>query len=226
MKVTVQDFFQTFYDTMIFHPVIGGLDVQFVKWSFFDTAYDSIVKIDKLFSSVDKNAFRQEMMALRMELIGLSFYFHNSKKDELLLAQSVFTKNYLRDNGSLEIWDTMLVYNKVISESSGSYIEGNRPLYRVHVAMHNGIMYDKWIKFFKAHETDETALECAARICNRYACEVAWKKQFTQRYLMSKLAERVNCNNEINPDALMGIISTFMMFYGGANKAIKSASFE
>ena len=128
MKLNVQDYFQNFYDTMIFHPVIGGLNVQFVKWSFFDAAYDSIIKIDKLFSTVDKNTFRQEMMALRMELIGLSFYFHNSKRDELLLAQSVFTKNYLRDNGSLEIWETMHEYNKVISESSMRFVKGDREL--------------------------------------------------------------------------------------------------
>jgi len=65
MKVSIQDFCQDFYDSQIFHPVIAGQDM---KWSYIDTAYDSIVKKDKLLNSVDRNVFRKEMMAVRMEM--------------------------------------------------------------------------------------------------------------------------------------------------------------
>jgi len=219
MNVNVQDFFKDFYDRMIFHPVFWGLDF---KWFFLDTAYNEIVKIDKLFGSVDRDAFRKEMIALRMELIAFSFYIHNSKKDELLLAQSVFTKNYLQDNGSLDIWDTMLEYNKVISESSCRHLEGNRPLWRGCVSFHNNFMFNKCKEFLNTHNTDGTDPVCIGRVCNRYTSEIAWKKHFTERYLMSKLVERINCNKEINPDALMGIIATFMGFYQGADKAVSA----
>jgi hypothetical protein len=69
-KTSIKDFFQNFYDTMVFNPVIAGQDI---KWSYIDAAYDSIVKRDKLFDSVDKDIFRKEMMAVRMEMVGLAF---------------------------------------------------------------------------------------------------------------------------------------------------------
>ena len=61
MKVSIQDFYQNYYDTQVFQ--------QDAKWTIIDMSYDSSVRIDNIFGSVEKDAFRREMIALNMELI-------------------------------------------------------------------------------------------------------------------------------------------------------------
>ena len=220
MKVSVQDFFQDFYDSQVFHPVIAGQDM---KWSYIDTAYDSIVKIDKLFNSVDRNVFRKEMMAVRMEMVGLAFT-HKIKNKEQLLNQSLFTEDYLNKIAQSEIWDIMGEYNQAIARSSTDITKGERAS-RATIVMINNMRILLWEEYLKKYYKDGMDKTCIARICNREGCEVAWGKHVTDRYLMARLADRVGCNESINPDALMVVASVIWGFYQGAKEAIKSVSF-
>ncbi|MBN1176917.1 MAG: hypothetical protein JXA51_04475 [Dehalococcoidales bacterium] len=216
MKISVKDFFQDFYDSQVFHPVIAGQDM---KWTYIDTAYDSVVKIDRLFTSVDRNTFRKEMIALRMEMIGLVFT-HNIKKKEQLLNQSLFTKDYLDENAQSEIWDIMGEYNQSIAMSTDI---GKNEKELIETNERRMSLFEEYMN--KYHK-DDMDITCIARICNREGCEVAWEKQYTLMRLMSRFAARVECSENINQDALTTIISVIWGFYQGAKEAIKSVNFE
>ncbi len=221
MKVSVQDFCQDFYDSQVFHPIIAGQDM---KWSYIDTAYDSIVKIDKLFKSVYRNVFRKEMMAVRMEMVGLAFT-HNVKNKEKLLNQSLFTRDYLTKNAQSELWDIMGEYNQSIAMSSTDIAKGERAS-RATVVMINNMRSLLFEEYMKKYFKEGMDVKCIARVCNREGCEVAWGNHVTDRYLMARLANRVGCNEGINPDALMVIASVIWGFYQGAKETIKSVSFR
>jgi hypothetical protein len=89
MKVSVEEFFQDFYERQVFHSIIAEQDI---KWAYIDAAYNSILEKDESFSSVDIDVFRKEMIAVRMEMVGLAFAY-SIKDREKLLNQSIFTKN-------------------------------------------------------------------------------------------------------------------------------------
>jgi hypothetical protein len=220
MKVSVQDFFQDFYDSQVFHPVIAGQDM---KWSYIDIAYDSIVNIDKLFNSVDRNIFRKEMIAVRMDMVGLAFT-HIIKNMERLLNQSLFTKDYLIKNGQSEIWDIMGEYTHAIAKSSTDIVKGERAL-RATILMINdmrSLLFEKYMnKYFK----EGMDVSCITHVCNKEGCEVAWSKKVTLKYLVASFADRVRCNESINPEAIMAIATVIWGFYQGAKDAIKSINF-
>jgi hypothetical protein len=217
MRVSVQDFFQDFYDSQVFHPVIAGQDM---KWAYIDTAYDTIIKADNLFNSVDRNVFRKEMLALRMEMIGLAST-HNVKNAERLLNQSLFTRDYLYKNGEPEIWDIMGEYNQSIAMSSTDIAKSERAQRSV-ITLANTVRASLAEKYMKKYYKEGMDIKCMARVCNRECCEVAWADNVTVRYLTARFADRVGCNEDINSDALMAIASVIWGFYQGAKEAIRS----
>jgi hypothetical protein len=205
----------------MFHPVIAGQDF---KWIYIDTAYDNIVKIDKLFSSVDRNVFRKEMMSMRMEVIGLAFK-HNVKDKKNLLNQSLFTRDYLIKNDESELWDIMGDYNQVIAMSSIKGANVNKFADKFGITMITSVRASLLEEYMKKYYEEGMDKRCISYICNREACDIAWGQQVTARHLTYRLADRIGCNEEINPDALMAITSVIWGFYQGAKDAIKSASF-
>ena len=185
MNISVRDFFQDLYDSQVFHPIIAGDDL---KWSYIDEVYDSIIEKDKAFKSVDKNVFRREMMALRMEIIGLAFS-HNIKNKELLLNQSLFTKKYLENNNESELWDTMAEYNKGIAMSM-DYLKNEKS-----IAISNlrrASLYNGYVNNYP--DMDKY---CIARVCNRESSEDAWKKQHILMRLIARFCDRADCDKKI-----------------------------
>lgn len=213
MKVRVQNFFQDFYNSQVFHPVIAGDDL---KWSYIDEVYDSIIEKDKAFHLVDKNIFRKEMMALRMEMIGLAFS-HNIKNKELLLSQSLFTKKYLENNNEPELWDIMGEYNKGVAMSM-DYSKNEREISLNNVR--RASLYDGYV-----HNYPDMDKYCIARVCNRDGSEDAWKKQYTIMRLTARFCDRADCDEKID-ETLTVVSSVIWGFYQGAKDAIKSVKFN
>jgi hypothetical protein len=215
-KVNIFDFCQDLYDSKIFYPIIAGQDF---KWLYIDTAYNKIIEIDKLFNSVDRSIFRKEMMAVRMEVIGLAFK-HQIKNKEILLNQSLFTRDYLIKNAESELWEIMGDYNKVIAMSS------TKGANKFTIDMINSVRASLFEEYMKKYFKDDMDGDCVSYICNREACDVAWKQQVTARQLTYRLEDRVGCSEYISLDIIMPILTLIWGFYHGAKEAINLVSFE
>jgi hypothetical protein len=190
-----------------------------MKWTYIDTAYDSIVKKDKLFSSVDRTVFRKEMLAVRMEIFALVLT-HKIRKEEIVLNQSLFTKDYLSKINESELWDIMGEYNQAIARSMHDLVKGER-LSRANDEFIDNMRLGLFEDYVKKYRMDKT---CIARVCNRVGSEVAWEQHVIVNNLSARLASRVNCSEDINAEALIGIPSVIWGFYQGAKEAIKSVS--
>jgi hypothetical protein len=219
--VRIQEFLQDLYDKWVFHPIIAGQDV---KWFYIDSIYDDIVKIDKLFSLVDKDVFRKEMLAIRMEMVGLAFT-HNVKKKDILYNQSLFTVDYLNKNNQSELWDIMGEYNNVIALSTTYTTNGERTDNRTNEIMNIGRI-SLASEYSKKYGQDDKNIECMARIINREFTEVSWNGQIMTVLLTSKFATRVRCNTDIDTNALTAISTVIFGFYQGAKEAINDVNFQ
>ena len=216
-KVSIEEFCQQFYDSQIFHPVIAGQDASSL---YMEEVFNFVVEADQSFAAVDKTVFKREMIALRIELFGLAF-MHHVKKDEHLLAQSVFTRNYLEQNGQLEIWNIMPEYNKAIAASSTEIVSGVR-MKRGWTAAMNKMRFDMFVRW----ENAGVDPECAVRVSNRLGTEVAWEKHITIKHLTARLADRLGCDVNLKSEALFRLGTAIFGLYNGAKEAVKSVNLQ
>lgn len=125
-KTSIEDFCREFYDSQIFCGKTGDEGGASTFWQ---NAFTSITKSDPSLAKVDRDLFRREMTALRMELFGLALvhFFEQQSKEyaqdytKCMMREVVFTKSYLEQNGHLDIWEIMLCYNETI----GDILQGN-----------------------------------------------------------------------------------------------------
>ena len=216
MKISIPDYFREFYDTKIFYPIASN---RAKRWFYIDNWFDTNVKIDKLFESVDRDSFKKEMIAVHVELVGLAFV-HNIKKEEQVLNQSLFTQEYLQKNALLEIWDIMGNYNKTIALSMEmekdekavmKIREQRQTLFKEYMKKYHKVMMDR---------------ACIERISNREGSEGAWKRRFTLIRLTAKIAERIRYKPKTDQSVLINTMSTISGFYEAAKGSIQSASFR
>ena len=211
-EVGIEEFCRDFYDRYIFHAIVAGDDL----WSgSCEVFFNSAVEGDQSFSSVDTDLFQHEMTALRMEVVGLA-WTHHLKRDEYLLREIAFTKNYLKENGHPDIWDAMLAYNQAIARSSVEIV-GTERMRRAHITFMNKFRMELFSKWMEAGVDPE----CAARVGNRMVTDVAWDKQITLKHLTATLADRLACDINLNSEALFRLSAIIFGFYEGAKEAIE-----
>jgi hypothetical protein len=216
MKVSIHNFFQSYYDLKIFYPVIAG---QVKKWFYIDILYDNNVKIDKTFSSINRNIFREELLAARLEIIGLVFT-HTVNKKNLLLNQLLFTQEYLQKNAQLKIWEIMGAYNQAIMLSMD--IEKNEKEV-MKICKRRQTLLEEYEKKYTKNPVYTSYIE---RICNRVDSEEAWEKHHTLMSLTARIAHRVDCNAGIHQSTLINIMSMISGYYQAAKKAILFVQFR
>lgn len=216
-KISVEEFCQQFYDSKIFHAASTDKDFGSVL---VENVFELVAEADQSFVGVDKDMLRREMTALRIELFSLAF-MHHVKKDEHLLAQSVFTKSYLERNGQLEIWDTMLAYNHAIAASSTEIVSGLR-MKRGWTAGMNYLRF----QLAKKWKNAGVDLESVGRVVNRVGTEVAWEKGITIEHLTDSLLDRLGCDRRLESEALIRLETAIFGLYEGAKEAIKSVNLQ
>ena len=222
-KVSIEDFCQDFYDRHIFHcPSNLVLPSGKGLWEvYLETTYKGLVQADQSFSTVDPMLFHHEATALRTELFGLACQ-HHLKKDEYALQQAIFTWSYLEQKGKINIWETMLHYNEGIAistldiaKSKGEEAYGARATYLS--ASRGGRAM--WM------EAGVDA-ECATRVANRWDSEEALRQGITFKRLASRLAVRLECDPNLNSQALILLGGFVYGLYNGAKEAIKSVKLQ
>jgi hypothetical protein len=216
-KIGIEEFCQQFYDSKVFDAVSTDKDFGSVL---VDNVFELVAEADQSFAGVDKDMLRREMTALRIELFGLAF-MHHVKKDKHLLAQAIFTKSYLGQNGQLEIWSMMLEYNQAIAASSTEIVTGLR-MKRGWTAGMNYLRLQLFEEWTKAGFDPE----CVARVSNRVGTEVAWEKGITIERLTGRLLERLGYAKLLESEALIRLETTILGLYESARKSIQSVTLQ
>jgi hypothetical protein len=231
----LEEFCRYFYDSQVFDPNVGGMDVGLVLWQYM---YNSIAEADKSFKSIDFSKFQEEMKALQMELSALA-WFDTFKLERYTFPQSLFTRRYLEENGRHVIWDAMSDYNRVLARSffltrTGEEMkarEGRAKLASISRMRHEMAM--KWIatNIGDKHEDafteeDTRRLNCASRVFNRIGVDIRREDCVAVKALSSALAARLGCDAGLNSEAFFRIQSFIYGFYEGAKEAIKNVNIQ
>lgn len=230
-KISVQECCRQFYDKGIFHSIVAGTDV----WSIMlDTDFKSIAEADQSFLSVDRTLFRNEMTALRMEMFA--FALGCSKKfgiEKYTVPLSIFTRQYLEENGRLDIWDIMAEYNLAISRSA--VMDANLKQYpEARVTLVNDLRMRncfKWIDNINANRTvpiekNDPILKCVARVANRSGADTEREDDVAVKSMAIKLAYRLGCDPNLKSEALFKLFAIIFGFYQGTEEYLKSVDLQ
>jgi hypothetical protein len=232
-EVTIDGFCRQFYDSVVFHAVVAGLDFNELWWK---TVFSSVVEADKSFAVIDKPLFLREMTALRLELFALA-WGHKFKHEKFTVPQSVFTRQYLDEHGKREVWDIMLAYNHVIAQSVTATATGEQMEGRIGRARRTGInlartdMYSKQftvicggIEPSAITEEQNRWLDAIARVANRIGADIRRSDCVATNLLAARLADRLNCDANLSSEALFRLSAVIFGLYEGATEALKDIS--
>ncbi len=234
-KLSIEECCRQFYDSNIFHAIILGID----GWSvYLDTAFKYIAEVDQSFLSIDPTLFRNEMTALRMEL--LAFALGCSKKfntEKYTIPQSLFTRSYLEENGRLDIWGIMGQYNQAIAMSATMNANGEQYSGRIGVARITFVndfrsrMALRWVKNILGNTTVPTEerkakIGCINSVANRLGADTEREDDVVVKLLCSRLANRLGCDVNLEPEALSRLEATIFGFYKGAEEYLKSVNLQ
>jgi len=173
----------------------------------------AIGEADPSFAVVDLAKLKEELRALRLEMIGTA-WAHESTP-EIALAISEFTKGYLSGIGRSDLWEAMADYNKAIAESTTYGADPKTGSGRARIVMVNTAranLFDKWVGQGRNPEA-------AARVANRADSEASWKAGTTQAMLAVQVTRRLDIEGS-NP-IWERLAAVAYGFYQGAKETLE-----
>jgi hypothetical protein len=226
-KISIETCAKEFYDANIFKAVVAGSDI----WSIFlDRAFDSIETADSSFSLVNRETFRKEMIALRIELFALALNQHYKEKNPNYML-STFTRKYLIENKSLEIWQIMNEYNQIIAYSTTRKAD-MKPLSVQQITWLNLQREKLFDEYCAKNELEgktkpqKEQLECVARVLNRIGADTKREGRVLLTLLMSRLANRLDCSENLTIGAIQSLSSLISGLYSGATIYLDDINIE
>ena len=212
-KIDAAEFARDFYDTSVFGAEVCGVDVVSV---FADTWKKIICTVDASFEDVSTEKFKEELLPLRLETIGIA-WGHKSKR-EVSVEISKFTKKYLADIDRSDLWEAMLVYNKLVAHAPISYAEAEKVPKDEVQNLSKFLNYSRY-QFMDSLELDDNDGQAVARVVNRFGSEPPWKAGFSQPFLASRLTERLGL--EFSIPIIQHLGEVVDGFYRGAEEALE-----
>ena len=209
-KISVQEWCENFYNNQVFSSPIGGAD----PWQLFCTSVrDQITQSDPTFSEVDAVALYDQLLALRLEVIGIAWVL--GVKDDLSPKQSESTRLYLLNHNRERFWDMMEPFNQAVAKATVGGSDPSTRTGRAHITFMNSMrtqLFDKWIGTVSDGKD-------AARAANRIGSNVPWKSYKTHIYLSFALTDQLHC--EVNEEARDGLIAVIGGFFDGASEELR-----
>ena len=157
-KVYLAEFCKEFYDKNFLEPIIAGIDMSD---SYNELILKKIKEVDKNSSSISPINFKNEILSLRFELFSLA-WFHQFGNN-LAVANSIFTKQYLVDKGKEDLWDKAEPYNQAIATSATHGCTSSTASGRVRLLLVNETRMDLFDKYYN----ENIDAKCVARAINR-----------------------------------------------------------
>jgi hypothetical protein len=230
-KLNVEECSKQFYDSTTFHAIVLGEDI----WSAcLDTAFNSIAEADRTFLSTDPKLFRNEMTSLRMELFAFALQcLKKFKTEQYFVSQSLFTRSYLEEEGRPDIWNIMGEYNQAIAMSatmSSNLQPTEGSIGRAQATFINEMrtrVASKWMernlgdKAVTGGDKDRQ-IGCGVRVFNRLGADIKHADGVVIKLLACRLANRLACNVNLEPEALFRLGANIFGFYKGAEDYLKS----
>lgn len=181
-KTDAAEFSREFYDRYVFGRDPTGGDIALL---FTETTRRLVSEADASFAHVSLPKFKEELVAVRLEMIGTATT-HESKA-EAALAISEFTKQYLAGRGRSDLWEAMSDYNQAVAQSATYGADPESRTGRARIAFVNvtrANLFDAWVA--RGHDPEATA-----RVANRAGSDVSWRAGITQGLLAIRLTRRL-----------------------------------
>lgn len=217
-EVELEPFCRLFYENVILNCVVDGVDINA---QIFATLKRALADTDSNFANIDSQKFNNEIVALQFELYALAWLhqfgnkavygyaqiLRESKNDSKFVqdvfqsvfpavAQSVFTKNYLKEKNLNNIWEDMEPYNQAIARSTTIGRTPEKAFDRVYLAKVN-LSRANLFNLYHKREFDD---KCVARVLNRLFSEDAWKKGITAGLILFALCDRLGFGKDFEPN--------------------------
>lgn len=210
----LEEFCYDFYDNQILNPSIGNINVGDL---YVESIIKSIGEVSNIFENIEVNILNNEMITLRFELFALA-WVHKFISGEIVVSQSVITKNYLQEKGRIDIWDGMLQYSKYIDSATLHWLEnlGKRNLV---------------FNYSTRQDLEKENIKCANKlginidetieiVNNRVWSKQAWKDKIIHEALIQALFERINLNPQnLEKEAAFRLAAIIHGFYEGARQS-------
>ena len=212
-KVSNDEFCEELYTCHVFSPPIGGTDPHLF---FSESVRGQVSSVDPTFASVANETLAVELLAMRIEVIGITWSHRTN--EELALAQSEFTKSFLDGTSRSALWADAGEYNQAVAESAMFGVDADTRLGRAQITMNNQMrvgLFDAWID-------EGRDPEAAARVANRVGSKRRWKEGVTQELLAAKLNDRLGLAGNLGSLAVLA--ATALGFYRGADEALGEVS--
>lgn len=209
-RMSTQEWCEYFYSNYVFAPPISEVD----PWrAFCESAHRQILRADATFSAVDVSDLSDQLLALRLEVIGIAWLFR--VKDDLSPKQSECTRLHLLKHNREHLWDMMEPYNQAVAKSTVGGSDPSTGTGRAHITFINSMradLFDKWV-------TKVTDPKDAARPANRFGSNVPWKSKKTHIYLSYALTDQLQC--EVNDEARTGMMAIIQGFFDGTSEELQ-----
>ncbi len=209
-RLSTEDFCENFYNDYVFAPSLGETNPWYV---YCEVLHRQLVQADSAFSAVNIPSFTEELLALRLEIIGIVWMLHVT--EDLSPIQSECTRRYLSRNDRSDIWEKMEPYNQATGESTKAGFDYSTGTGRFRITFINQMrvgVFDKYV----ASGSDPID---AARAANRFGIKGGpWTSKKTHLCLSSALTRQLHC--EPNEEARAVIIEIIQGFYDGFYDAL------
>lgn len=220
-EIGLEEFCRDFYNNYILNPVIGELNVG--------TAFSEVItkeasEADPMFASVDKQKLSEELIVIRFELFALA-WAHKFISGKNVIAQSVFTKNYLHKKGREDIWNGMQKYNEIIDGVTLHWLTG---LGKINLSFNYNTRKELAIKNIEEAKKMEVSLdESIEMINNRLLSENAWKQKLLLGSLVFTFCDRIGINAEqLKEGAQFRLAVIIRGLYEGAQQSLKKVKIK
>lgn len=202
-------FCEEFYDQFVFTTGPGSsVDVQ---RTFAESTRRLIGEVDPLFAAIDLDKLADELLALRMEMIGTA-WTHSSQPDAAF-EESLFTQSYLSQKGRDDVWEGMGEYNHAVADAVTFKAD------RMRIALANKARADLFDKLVDVTEDKEKVAQAAARVANRVESKSSWKAGVTPILLSIRLMRRLGIEEDSEPIA-QRLAAVAYGNYQGATEAL------
>ena len=209
LTMSTQEWCEYFYNKYVFAPLVGQTD----PWRLFcQIARQQILDLDPAIAAVDVTHFSDQMLPLRLEVIGIAWFLH--VKHELSPMFSECTRLYLVKRNREQLWDMMEPYNRAVARSTVGGSDPATRTGRAHIAAMNSMRFDTCEKWLASVADPKDA----TRSANRLGCDVPWKSHKTHIYLSFALTDQLQC--EVNEEARQGLMVLIQGFFDGTTEEL------
>ena len=209
-RMSTQEWCEYFYSNYVFAPPIREVDPWRVLC---ESAHRQVLRADPTFSAIDVSDLSDQLLALRLEVIGIAWLFRI--KDDLSPKQSECTRLHLLKQNREDLWDMMEPYNQAVAKSTERGSDPATRTGRARITFMNSMradLFDKWV--VKVSDPKD-----AARPVNRFGSNVPWKFQKTHVYLSYALTDQLQC--EVNEEARTGMMAIIQGFFDGTSEELQ-----